>query len=195
MECGGKRQRDAALASAAGGFAKEKAPSPRGSAGAVQTCRAARCEAILSHSNFELPASDFAHIDAAVSGLRRAGTQHRFPPALLTRAWLRAWQGNLTGPESAQEDLDEAWDIAERGLMRLFMADIHLTRCRLFGNPKAEARNPKNPWESPAADLAAAEKIIRHETTFTRPEGTVITARYARRDEELADAKQALGFE
>lgn len=29
--------------------------------------------------------------------------------------------------------LDEAWEIAERGSMRLHMADIHLYRARLFG--------------------------------------------------------------
>ena len=54
------------------------------------------------------------------------------PLGLLTRAWLRFLTGARTGPESAQEDLDEAWEIAERGPMRLFMADIHLHRARLF---------------------------------------------------------------
>ena len=67
-----------------------------------------------------------ASIDAAVDGLRRAGTQYTLPSGLLTRAWLRFVSGAHTGAESAQEDLDEAWEIAERGPMRLFMADIHL---------------------------------------------------------------------
>jgi len=44
---------------------------------------------------------------------------------LFTRAWLRAVQG--------QPDLDEAWEIAERGPMPWFLADIHLSRARLFG--------------------------------------------------------------
>ena len=39
---------------------------------------------------------------------------------------------------SAQSDLDEAWEIAERGPMPLFLADIHLHRARLFGRMKAE---------------------------------------------------------
>ena len=58
--------------------------------------------------------------------------QHYLPHGLLTRAWLRFLTGARTGPESAQEDLDEAWEIAERGPMKLFMADIHLHRARLF---------------------------------------------------------------
>jgi hypothetical protein len=77
--------------------------------------------------------------------------------------------------------LDEAWEIAERGPMRLFLADIHLYRARLFGTRSAECgvRNEEYPWESPAADLAAAEKLIDK-------------CGYHRRDEELADAKQAI---
>ena len=68
----------------------------------------------------------------AVSGLRRAGQQDHLPRGLLTRAWLRGLTGARTGPESAQSDLDEAWEIAERGPMPLFLADIHLYRARLF---------------------------------------------------------------
>jgi len=54
-------------------------------------------------------------LDAAVSGLRRAGAQEFIVRGLLTRAWLRFLTGTRTGPESAQADLDEAWEIAERG--------------------------------------------------------------------------------
>lgn len=78
-----------------------------------------------------------------------------------------------TGPESAQRDPDEAWEIAERGPMKLFQADIHLYRARLF------IRKPAYPWQSPQEDLAAAEQLIN-------------ACGYHRRDEELADAKQAI---
>jgi hypothetical protein len=111
-------------------------------------------------------------LDAAVAGLRRAGTQHRFPPVLLTRAWLRIVEGHHTGPESAQADLDEAWEIAERGPMRLFMADIHLYRARLFHGVKPY------PWARPQEDLAAARKLIEQ-------------CGYWRRKEELEDAEEA----
>ncbi len=145
--------------------------------------RAALYEAMLSAaspSSFLLPTSS---LDSAVSGLRRAGHQQYLPLGLLTRAWLRGLTGARSGPDSAQSDLDEAGEIAERGSMRLFMADIHLYRARLFGSLKSEvgSRNEevKYPWESPAADLAAAEKLIND-------------CGYHRRDAELADAKRAM---
>jgi hypothetical protein len=105
-------------------------------------------------------------LDHAVSGLRRAGQQDDLPRGLLTRAWLRAF----TGPESAQSDLDEAWEIAERGPMPLFLADIHLYRARLF------LREANYPWDSPQYDLAEARRLIfKHG--------------YLRRKEELEDAE------
>ena len=111
-------------------------------------------------------------LDAAVSGLRHAGQQHYLPLGLLTRAWLRFLTGARTVPESAQEDLDESWEIAERGPMKLFLADIHLYRARLFGR--------KNyPWESPQHDLTAARKLIEQ-------------CGYGRRKEELEDAEKAI---
>ena len=72
-----------------------------------------------------------------------------------------------------KDDLDEALEIAERGPMKLFLADIHLHRARIFFREKSY------PWESPQDDLAAAEKLIN-------------ACGYHRRDKELADAKQAI---
>jgi hypothetical protein len=126
-------------------------------------------------------ASAATAIDHAVSGLRRAGTQDILPRGLLTRAWLRSLAGRATGPDSAQSDLDEAWEIAERGPMRLFLADIHLYRARLFFR-EAEYpwnKNPDGTPRGPQDDLAAAERLINK-------------CGYHRRDEELADAKDAL---
>ena len=122
------------------------------------------------------------HLDAAVSGLRRAGHQDYLPLGLLTRAWLRFLTGARTGRESAQEDLDEAWEIAERGPMRLFLADIHLYRARLFFREAVypwagdDAGNPRGPKD----DLKAAEALIDR-------------CGYHRRDGELADAWEAIG--
>jgi hypothetical protein len=121
-----------------------------------------------------------------VSGLRRAGTQDHLPRGLLTRAWLRFVAGDRTGAESAQSDLDEAWEIAERGAMKLFLADIHLYRARLFGMRLPHlplSLSPPLPlsyqWESPQADLAAARKLIE-------------SCGYLRRLPELEDAEQIL---
>jgi TIR domain-containing protein len=112
-------------------------------------------------------------LDHAVSGLRRAADVEFLVRGLLTRAWLRNLIGPRTGPESAQSDLDEAWEIAERGPMPLFLADIHLYRARLF------FREATYPWESAQHDLAEARRLIfKHG--------------YLRRKEELEDAEAAL---
>lgn len=59
--------------------------------------------------------------------------------------------------------MDEAWQIAERGPMRLHMADIHLHRARLFHDKE---------------DLQKARALIKH-------------CGYWRRKEELKDAEVA----
>jgi hypothetical protein len=138
---------------------------------------------IEEHSEIQNSKSE---IENSVTGLRRSGDQDILPHGLLTRAWLRALTGALTGPDSAQEDLDEAWEIAERGSMKLHLADIHLYRARLFGRMKAEGgmMNASGgvipyPWISPEADLAAAERLITE-------------CGYGRRKAELEDAKRAI---
>lgn len=132
--------------------------------------RAALCEAILESSALSFP---HAELDEAVDRLRRSGNLDDLPRALLTRAWLRTLEGSCTGPESAQADLDEAWEIAERGPMPLYMADIHLHRARLF------FREAHYPWESPQADLAEARRLIEKHG-------------YWRRKEELEDAEASI---
>ena len=68
--------------------------------------------------------------------------------------------------------------------MRLFMADILLTRCRLFGiavkmGQGVKGPEVKYPWESPEKDLAEARKLI-------------VDCGYGRRLPELEDAEKAL---
>jgi hypothetical protein len=122
-----------------------------------------------------------AELDLAVSGLHRAEAAEFLVRGLLTRAWLRSITGPLAGPESAQSDLGEAWEIAERGPMPLHMADIYLYRARLFFG-ETEYPWDKNkdgaPW-GPVDDLAEARRLIfKHG--------------YLRRKEELEDAEGAL---
>jgi hypothetical protein len=112
----------------------------------------------------------------AVDGLRRAGMQNHLPSGLLTRAWLRFLTGARTGHDSAQSDLNEAWEIAERGPMPLHMADVHLHRARLFGLSKD--RQATYPWKSPQHDLTEARRLIEKHG-------------YWRRKEELEDAEAA----
>jgi tetratricopeptide (TPR) repeat protein len=131
--------------------------------------RAALYEAVLSGSSV---ITCHSSLESAVAGLRRAGQQYYLPLGLITRARSHFLLGARHGPESAQADLDEAWEIAERGPMRLFLADIHLYRARLFGTQNEADRYP---WESPEADLVVAEKLIA-------------TCGYYRREEEVANA-------
>jgi tetratricopeptide (TPR) repeat protein len=109
-------------------------------------------------------------VNDTLEAMRAAGDLAEVPRGLLTRAWLQFLENDSVG---ACADLDEAWDIAERGPMRLHLADIHLHRARLF------FREKRYPWKSPQDDLATAEKLIND-------------CGYHRRDEELADAKRAI---
>ena len=143
--------------------------------------RTATYAAILAKFEIRNPQTE---IELAVAGLRRSGQLGHLPRAILTRAWsffTEAAAHKLHGRElaameclsRAQGDLDEAWEIAERGPMPLFLADIHLHRARLF------FREANYPWESPQKDLAEARRL-------TEKHG------YWRRKEELEDAELAI---
>jgi hypothetical protein len=131
--------------------------------------RAALYKAILLG---ELPTGGESLRDA-VGYLRRGGQQQHVPRALLTHSLFHATTGNF---DDARENLDEAFEIAERGPMRLHLADIHLRRPRLFG--LMGDRPEKYPWVSPRDDLDKAKKLINE-------------CGYGRRREELADAEAA----
>ncbi len=136
--------------------------------------RAALYRAIMEASGMRNSKSE---IEEAVSGLRRAGYMDDLPRGLLTRAWMRSLSGDAEGAEA---NLDEAWEIAERGSMRLFMADIHLYRARLFHGvtPYPWAKDEQGGPRGPKDDLAAARKLIEQ-------------CGYWRRKEELEDAEEA----
>jgi tetratricopeptide (TPR) repeat protein len=126
--------------------------------------RAALLRAVLDNSAFRTPPSALTQaaqeLSAAVDGLRAAGQQQYIPLGLLARAWLHILTNN---PTAAHADLDEAWQIASRGDMRLHMADIHLHRARLFCDK---------------AELNKARELIEQYG-------------YWRRKEELEDAEAA----
>lgn len=103
------------------------------------------------------------HLDAAVEGLRRSGYTDYLPRGLLSRAWLHHL---VTNPTAATTDLDEAESIATRSGMPIFLADVHLTRARLFHN---------------RTELAKARELLAD----LRARG------YHRHDEMLADTEEA----
>jgi tetratricopeptide (TPR) repeat protein len=111
--------------------------------------------------------SAHTHVEAAVRGLRQGGAMYHLPRALLTRAWLRVLQGD---PAAARLDLHEAQQLAERGPMRLHLADVHLHRARLFFRENRDE---------------AREELEKARTLIER-------CGYHRRDEELRDAEAAI---
>jgi len=139
--------------------------------------RVALYRSLLTGSPIPTPGDRASHIAQAVAGLRKAGDITLVPHGLLTSAWTRHATGDTDG---AQRDLDETWEIAERGPMPLFQADVLLYRARLFGLGYAD-RTPSGPypWGSPADDLAAARTLITKHG-------------YGRRLPELEDAERAL---
>lgn len=109
----------------------------------------------LSQPTLALP-----HVATAVDGLRAAGMMDHLPRGLLTAALYRYLRGEH---ELAEKHLAETQQIAERGPMPLFLADVHLHRARMFRD---------------RSELAKAAALIRD-------------LGYGRRYEELADAEAA----
>jgi len=68
------------------------------------------------------------HLANALGGLRHSPTS-LVVEVFLSRAWFHMVQGDNN---ETWVDLDEAWEIAERGPMQRQMADIYLYRARLF---------------------------------------------------------------
>ncbi len=137
---------------------------------------------LVDPSAFSLPPS----LSDAVNGLREAGQFDETPKGLLTSSVCHVLAGEL---ELAVDELNEALQIARRGPMPLFHADILLTRARLFavgpvptgrvGEGNAAGGNRPYPWDTtPQADLAEARRLIEHHG-------------YLRRMPELEDAEAA----
>ncbi len=100
-------------------------------------------------------------VAAALDALRQANSLDHLPSALLTAALYLATLG--VDPEEARRLLAEAQQIAERGPMPLYLADVYLHRARLFRDRSA---------------LAEARVLIERHG-------------YGRRRDELADAEAA----
>jgi hypothetical protein len=100
-------------------------------------------------------------VATAVARLRQANTVNFLPMALLTAALYHGTLG--ADPEESRRLLAEAQQIAERGPMPLYLADVYLHRARLFRDHPA---------------LAEARALIERHG-------------YGRRRDELADAEAA----
>jgi hypothetical protein len=107
------------------------------------------------------PGLDLTAVADAVRVLRMAGQVDELPRGLLTAALYDFVRGDAS---TGRARLDEAQEIAERGPMPLYLADIHLHRARLFRDLDA---------------LTRAGKLIRD-------------LGYGRRRGEFNDARKAL---
>jgi hypothetical protein len=111
------------------------------------------------------PQSEIANLQseilAALAKSRQANNLANLPLALLTAAHYAGTLGEQ--PDEARRYLAEAQQIAERGPMPLYLADVHLHRARLFRDK---------------AELAKARVLIEKHG-------------YWRRKEELEDAEAA----
>lgn len=112
------------------------------------------------------------HLNSSVIYSRKCGVHSYIVRSLRSRSWGYYLSDDI---QSARKDLDEAWEIASRGPMPLYMADIHLYRARLFGSSN---KSEKYPWESAEHDLAEARRLIEKHG-------------YVRRMPELEDAERA----
>jgi hypothetical protein len=106
------------------------------------------------------PTLDLPHAAAAINGLHDAGQMNYVALGLLTASLYHFVRGDHA---LAEKHLAEAQQIAERGPMPLFLADIHLHRARMFRNRD---------------ELTKAAKLIRE-------------LGYGRRYQEFADAEEA----
>ncbi len=98
-------------------------------------------------------------LNMALDGFRKASAQDFVPQSLVSKSWIEFLSGKA---DAASDDLDYAFEIAERSGMRLQMADIELYRARLFRSRES---------------LVRARQIID-------------SSGYGRRKDELADAEE-----
>jgi len=135
------------------------------------------------------------HLDLAVDGLREAGHQQYLPLGLLARAALYRHTQQFT---QAWTDLDEAWEIAEYGEMRLHQTDYYLEAARniksqLSVRETDEAHSPYTIIEEGAeVELSKAEMEKRYRLFISKAEQLINETSYHRRDDELAELKQGL---
>ena len=102
------------------------------------------------------------HLDQAVKGLRDASQQQYLPLGLLTRAELHRLQGDY---KEAEKDLQEVFEIAERGEMQLHLCDYHLAMAKLLQTRTDQALDQNQ--AAITHHLQTAKEII-HQTHYHR---------------------------
>ena len=131
-----------------------------------------------------------ARLDEAIEGLRAAGQNGHIARGLIARVAFCRTVGDWDG---AKSDLNEAKEIAESGLMRLYWCDCALEGARL-ALARREAFAPLNglverslptPVLPEAAAATSLNEEARKELDVAR--NLIAECGYHRRDEELAE--------
>ncbi len=137
---------------------------------------------LIGRAQDALGQPDATHsLDAAVAGLRKAGTAQFTPRALLARVVhrrRRAAAGETGLIDGIRTDLNEVADIAGDE-MRLFLTDLALERARLALDVPSAFASPAEALNEAKAQTATAAQLIAD-------------TGYHRRDEELADLQARL---
>ncbi|MCP5046396.1 MAG: hypothetical protein GY940_04440, partial [bacterium] len=107
----------------------------------------------------------FQFLHQAVEGLRKAGHQDYITRGLLARAAAFRLKKEF---HNAWTDLNETFEIAEMGEMKLHLVDYHLEAARLCGDEGKEKE---------AKDHARAAEAIIQETGYLRREKDVKSLR------------------
>ena len=136
-----------------------------------------------------------ANFDEAVAGLRASGESAELARGHIARSAFRRAVGDWDG---AKSDLNEAKEIAEPGLMRLYWCDcalegarLALARCEAFAplNGLVE-RSLGRPVPPDATAAAALREEAQKELDVARK--LITECGYHRRDEELAELDEVV---
>lgn len=127
------------------------------------------------------------HLNQAVTGFRKAGTQHQLPTGLFARATLYRHQTNFP---AAWAGLDEAREIAEYGSIKLHLTDYFLEAARVIEKQLAVSNEPYAILENgEQKELSKAEMVEKFSAFFKKAERLVDECGYHRRDGEVEELR------
>jgi len=128
-------------------------------------------------------------IATALTKLRAANQIQYLPQALLTAAF---YHGTLGGdPAEAARLLDEAQQIAERGPMPLYLADVHLHRARLASIQSSVVSHQSSGGSGPSVVGGRAFAGVDPRAELAKARALIEQHQYGRRKAELEDAEAA----
>ncbi|MGR3293925.1 MAG: hypothetical protein ACUZ9M_07945 [Candidatus Scalindua sp.] len=145
--------------------------------------KALMLQAVHNNSSDFSGAADY--LIQAVDGLREAGQQDNLPRGLLARATIFRYQRDFL---KSWADLDEAWEIAEYGQMRLHLTDYHLEACRNIRDQLAN-NNYQIIEDGETLNLTKEEMQAKFQEHFKEAERLVKETGYHRRDKEIKDLR------